>query len=65
MPISMQTEVITTIPKHGKDPTKMCNYGPLILLNNDYKMFAKILALLLEKVVPSLVHFDQVGFLKG
>uniref|UniRef100_A0A667ZNP8 Reverse transcriptase domain-containing protein n=1 Tax=Myripristis murdjan TaxID=586833 RepID=A0A667ZNP8_9TELE len=65
MPTTMRTAVITTIPKQGKDPTQMSNYRPLSLLNNDYKIFAKILALRLEKVVPSLVHFDQVGFVKG
>ncbi len=65
MPTGTRTAVITTIPKHGKDPTQMSNYRPLSLLNNDYKIFAKILALRLGKVVPSLVHFDQVGFVKG
>ena len=35
------------------------------LLNNDYKVFAKILALRLEEVIPSLVNRDQVGFVAG
>lgn len=43
----------------------MCKFRPLGLLNNDYKLFVKILAMRLEGVVPSLVHFDQVGFVKG
>ncbi len=65
MPITMHTAVITSIPKPRKDHTQMGNYRPLSLLNSDYKLFAKILAMRLEKVVPSLVHFDQVGFVKG
>lgn len=40
----------------------MCNFGPLGLLNNDYKL---LLAMSLEGAVLSLVHFDQVGFVKG
>ena len=65
MPGSMRTAVISTILKPGKDHMQMSNYRPLSLLNNDYKLFAKILAMPLERAVPSLVHFDQVGFVKG
>lgn len=32
------------------------------MLNTGYIIFAKILAMLLEKVAPALVHFDQEGF---
>ena len=41
-----------------KDYMQMRNYRPLSLLNNDCKLFAKILAICLERVVHSLVHFD-------
>ncbi len=64
MPPTMQRAVITTIPKHCKDPTQMSNYRPLSFLNNDNEIFSKILALRRETVVPSLVYFDQVGFIK-
>lgn len=43
----------------------MNNFHPLNLLNNDYKLFAKILAVHMEAVVSSLIHLDQVGFIKG
>lgn len=43
----------------------MDSYRPLCILNNDYKILAKVLALHLEKVVPSLIHLDHVGFIPG
>merc|ERR1712002_1364853 len=61
----MRSAIISLIPKHGKDHMQMSNYRPLSLLNNDYELFTKILAMRLEKVIPSLVHLDQVGFIRG
>ena len=65
MPPSMSRAIISLLPKPGKDPALMGNHRPLSLLNCDYKILAKILALRLEKVVPSVVHLDQVGFIPG
>ena len=65
MPASMRIAIILVIPKPGKDHLQMNNFHPLSLLNNDYKLFAKILALRLEKVAPSLSHLDQVGFVNA
>ena len=53
------------LPKPGKDPSQMSNYRPLSLLNCDYKILAKILALRLEKAVLSIIQPDQVGFIPG
>uniref|UniRef100_A0A8C5FMU7 Reverse transcriptase domain-containing protein n=1 Tax=Gadus morhua TaxID=8049 RepID=A0A8C5FMU7_GADMO len=64
-PQSMNMAVISLSPKPGKDHTKMDNFRPLSLLNNDYKIFAKTLAMRLEKVISSLIHLDQVGFIAG
>lgn len=65
MPMSMRAATISLIPKPGKDHLEMGSYRPLSILNNDYKILAKVLSLRLEKVVPSLVHLDQVGFIPG
>lgn len=37
----------------------------LFLLNNDYKVFAKMVAILLKRVVSLLIHVDQVSFIAG
>lgn len=65
MPPTMRQASLSLIPKPGKDHQKMGNYRPLSILNNDYKLFAKILAKRIEKVIPTLIHIDQVGFMKG
>lgn len=35
MPMTMQSAIISIIPKPGKDHTQMSNFRPLSLLNND------------------------------
>ena len=65
MPQSMSKAIISLLPKPGKDPMQLGSYRPISLLNCDYKILSKILALRLEKVVPSIIHFDQVGFVPG
>ena len=57
--------VITLIEKEGKDPLRIENWRPLSLLNLDIKILSKILATRLEKVLPSIIHSDQAGFMKG
>ena len=37
----------------------------MALLNTDYKIFTKALAGRLEKHIPSVIHSDQSGFIKG
>jgi exonuclease III len=57
--------IITLLPKKGKDRTLLKNWRPISLLNTDYKILTKILAERLKKVLPSIIHEDQSGFLKG
>lgn len=56
---------ITVIPKPGKDPSILDNYRPIALLNSDYKIFTKILASRLSRIIPKLINRDQVGFVPG
>ena len=46
-----------------KDPTDISNYRPIMLLNTDYKILTKTLAIQLMDHITSLVHKDQAGFI--
>ena len=46
-----------------KDPTDISNYRPITLLNTDYKLLTKTLALQLVEPIHKLVHPDQAGFI--
>ena len=52
------------IYKKGKR-NNATNYRPITVLNMDYKIMTKALTNKLAKVAPSIIHRDQVGFLKG
>ena len=47
-----------------KDPTEISNYRPITLLNTDYKILTKALAVQLMDEISNLVHPDQAGFIK-
>lgn len=61
LPESMQNAIITLICKKDKDPQQCGSYRPLSLINVD----AKILTSRIEVYLPTLIHPDQVGFIKG
>ena len=63
LPSSMSEALIVLIPKPGKDPLLPESYRPISLLQLDVKILAKILALRLNKVISSLVHPNQTGFM--
>uniref|UniRef100_A0A803JDT0 Reverse transcriptase domain-containing protein n=1 Tax=Xenopus tropicalis TaxID=8364 RepID=A0A803JDT0_XENTR len=63
LPPEMNEARITVIPKPNKDPLTPKNYRPISLLNTDIKMLATILALRLNKVLTTIIHKDQIGFI--
>lgn len=65
LPKTLELATITSLPKPGKDPQKCSNYRPLSLLNSDYKMLSKIIALRLDKVIPKIINADQTGFIRN
>jgi len=46
-----------------KDPTDIRNYCPITVLNTDYKLLTKVLALQLIEHADMLIHEDQAGFI--
>ena len=46
-----------------KDHTDISNYRLITLLNTDYKILVKVLAIQLVDHIHSLIHEDQVGFI--
>jgi hypothetical protein len=46
-----------------KDPTIISNYRPITLMNTDYKLLTKVLALQLSDYARNLIHSDQAGFI--
>lgn len=61
----VNTAIISLLHKKGKDPTLCSSYRPLSLINNDIKLYAKILAKRLDTVLPKIIHLDQTGFVKN
>jgi hypothetical protein len=64
MSIDQRRGIINLIPKNGKDIRYLKNWRPISLLNTDYKILTKILASRLKQVLPSVIHADQVAYLK-
>ena len=63
--ISQRQGILSLIPKKKKDIQYLKNWRPVSLLNVDYKIATKTIALRLEKVLPHLIHPTQAGYVKG
>lgn len=57
--------LISVILKKGKNPTDCSSYWPISLIPLDIKIFSKILANCLQKVISALIHPDQALFKIG
>ena len=64
-PSTMATGIINLIPKPGKDSSLLKNLRPITLLNSDYKIIEKAIAIRVEEVMSSIIHEDQQGFMKN
>ena len=63
--ISQKLSIISLIPKKHKNLEELNNWRPISLLNTDYKIATKAIAVHLEKVLPSIIHPYQAGYIKG
>ena len=61
---SQKTAVITLIFKTG-DRSLLKHYRPISLTNTDYKILAFVLAMRVQKVMPSVINNDQTGYIKN
>ncbi len=64
LPHSMSESIITLILQKGKDPLECGNYRPISLLCCDGKIL-KLFAMRGNRVITTIIHLDQVGFVKG
>ncbi|XDV14300.1 hypothetical protein PO909_002470 [Leuciscus waleckii] len=65
LPDTLSKATISLIPKKGKDPLLCGSYRPISILNVDLKILAKVLALRLQRLMPSISSLDQTGFMPG
>ena len=63
--VKQKRGVIKLIPKKDAEPYYVKNWGPITLLNCDYKIAAKAIANRLRNVIRKIINNDQTGFLKG
>lgn len=63
---SQQKGILSLIHKGNDLPREnLTNWRPITLLNTDYKILAKTIAIRLNKCINGLVSQDQCGFIKG
>ena len=62
---SQKQAVITLIEKKGKDRNYLENWRPISLINVDAKIASKIIATRIVKVLPEIIHPNQLGYVKG
>ena len=60
-----RTGILNLLPKKDKDLQCLANWRPVSLLNTDYKILTNFLAIRLQKVIPTIINSDQVGYIKN
>ncbi len=63
--INFAEGLMSPIYKQKGERADIASYRPITLLNTDYKLFTKILAMRLSGAAAELIHEDQAGFMKG
>ena len=60
-----QKRGIITVLHKGGDRNNLGNWRPISLLNTDYKLFTKMIALRIQSAMDIIINPEQKGFLKG
>ena len=63
--IEQKRGIISLTPKKSKDRLFLKNWRPITLLNTDYKILAKLLALRLSTLLDSVIHEDQSEYIRN
>ena len=62
---SQKQAIITLIDKKGRDRMFLENWRPISLINVDSKIATKVITNRIKNVLPSVIHANQSGFMKG
>ena len=63
--IEQKRATLTLVPKKDKDIRHLKNWRPISLLNADYKILAKVLAMRMQTLIPYLINQDQSCCIKN
>ena len=63
--ISQRRGIVTLIPKEDGSLLELQNWRPITLHNVYCKIATKAIAKRIEPYLPTLIHSDQTGFIKG
>ena len=62
---SQRQAVIILIEKKDKDKRMIKNWRPISLINVDAKIASEVLALRMQKVLASIINYDQTAYVRG
>ena len=62
---SQKQATITLLEKSGNDRVLLENWRPIFLVNVDTKIVSKVIATRVKKVLPSIIHYNQTGYVKA
>ena len=64
MSASQRKAIITLIEKKDKDRCFLENWRPISLIHVDSKIASKVISARIIKVLPTIIHFNQTGYVK-
>ena len=65
LPETLNQALISLILIKNKDPLSCASFRPISLLNVNFQLLSKLLALRIEAVTPTIISPDQTGFIRN